>query len=420
MQVFDVFIHGVLAGKIGRPPRGPVVFVLTEEYRRMVERPVLGQQFEDNLRAKYKGVAEELPSFFANLVPESDTALRRLIEHSLGLTQRDDLALLVALGGGLPGAVEVRVGTSGGHLLDATQGPIIEHTTTATEIEEPVFRFSLAGVQLKFSVLLEADKLRLPMHDELGDWIVKCDSLASPNLPANEYAIMKWAQAAGFEVPECRLLPGTALPDVLRARISLQETVFLIRRYDRTGTRRIHQEDFAQVAGYRPSLKYDHWSYETCAEVVREVCGNAQYEEFIRRLVFMVASGNTDAHLKNWSFLYPDGINAVLTPMYDQVAVVAWLPPEARIPLEWALHFAGSKRLDKIDESAFRQLAQASGGNPLRIEELVCDTLTRVTDAWRSCGIADMLPSGHAQAIKRHWQKVPLLQKLVDNLKMPN
>ena len=70
MRVYDVFIAGVLAGKIGKPPRRPVVFQLEEDYRRLVPRPVLGQQFEDRPRARYRGVAEELPAFFANLIPE--------------------------------------------------------------------------------------------------------------------------------------------------------------------------------------------------------------------------------------------------------------------------------------------------------------------------------------------------------------
>ena len=415
MQVFDVFINGVLAGKIGKPPRRPVVFQLVEEYRRLVQRPVLGQQFEDRPRAKYSGVADELPPFFANLIPE-EGPLKRTIEHSLGFTSRDDLALLVALGEGLPGAVEVRPGTGGANLLDATQPTVTDVAAESTVRDNTVFRFSLAGVQMKFSVLLETDKLRLPMRDELGDWIVKFDSVASPNLPANEYATMHWARIAGFEVPECRLLPITSLPEALLTRVVVGSEVFLIRRYDRQDGRRIHQEDFAQVAGLRPERKYDHWTYETCARTVRDTCGEVQYEEFIRRLVFMVASGNTDAHLKNLSLLYSDAINAQLTPLYDQVAVVAWPQKEPAIRVEWALELAGTKFLEQTNAAAFTWLAQHSGGNPARVEGLLRETLAQIVTAWHAGGIADLLPPGHAQAIKRHWQKVPLLRSLADSL----
>ncbi|TGE24452.1 type II toxin-antitoxin system HipA family toxin [Hymenobacter aquaticus] len=406
MQIFDVFINGVLAGKIGRPPGQQVVFTLLDEYRHLWPRPVLGQQFEDKPKARYVGKSQKLPAFFANLIPEKGP-LRQLIEHSLGLTSRDDLALLVALGEGLPGAVEVRPGTEGAHLLDATQPLVADAAAEPLTDEVAAFRFSLGGVQMKFSVLLDADKLRLPMRNELGNWIVKFGSATYPDLPANEYAIMQWADKAGFEVPECRLLPGASLPELLRTQVGMHEEVFLIRRYDRIGFQRIHQEDFAQVAGLQPDKKYDHWSYETCAAIVRQVSGNAQYEEFIRRLVFMVASGNTDAHLKNWSFLYPDGVNAVLTPLYDQVAVVAWLSPE------WALHFAGSKQPDKTDEAAFRRLAQASGGDPERVMQLVNETLSEIAKAWHEGRIFELLPSKHVEILRRFWTKVPLLRGIL-------
>lgn len=330
------------------------------------------------------------------------------------------MALLVALGEGLPGAVEVRPSADGANLLDATQSLEVEATTEPTGTDSTVFRFSLAGVQMKFSVLLDADKLRLPMRNELGDWIVKFDSVTSPNLPANEYAVMEWARAANFDVPECRLLPITSLPKALFTRAVAGSEVFLIRRYDRVTGQRIHQEDFAQVAGLFPERKYDQWTFEICARIVREICGEGQYEEFIRRLVFMVASGNTDAHLKNWSFLYPDGINAQLTPLYDQVAVVAWPPPEPRIRIEWALKFAGTKLIEKTDVATFVRLAQLSGGSVIQVETLVRDTLAQIIIAWHTGDIANLLPAGHALAIKRYWQKVPLLQDLADALLVPN
>jgi serine/threonine-protein kinase HipA len=414
MQVFDVFIGGVLAGKLGRPARRPAVFQFVEEYRRMSQRPVLGQRFEDDLRKKYWGEAQELPPFFANLIPEGH--LRQLVERSLGLPANDDLALLVAVGHDLPGALEIRPGYTGADLLDATQPPITSSHNEGRSEEATAFRFSLAGVQMKFSVLLDADKLRLPMHDELGDWIVKFDSHAFPGLPANEFAIMQWAASAGFDVPECRLLPVTALPASLFAQGLAGHNVFLIRRYDRLDGQRIHQEDFAQVAGLRPALKYEQWTYEACARVVLAVSGVDEYAEFIRRLVFMVASGNTDAHLKNWSLLYPDGINAQLTPLYDQVAVVAWPPPDPRLSVEWALKFAGTKKLEGIDDAAFGRLAERSGGEPLSVKKMVYETLAQIVDAWHKSKIAQLLPVGQAQAIKCHWQRVPLLQDMADSL----
>lgn len=412
MQTFDVLLGDVVVGQLGRVQSGKVLFRFFEEYRRLSPRPVLGQHFEDNLLKTYSGAREELPPFFANLVPEG--ALREVLAYSLGLPTHDDLQLLAAVGQDLPGAVRLRPSQAAHNLLDATaEAPV----TLAKNEDADVFRFSLAGVQMKFSILKSNEKLLLPIHGQQGDWIVKFDSEIYPGLVANEFAIMQWARAAGFDVPECQVRSARELPYSLAERTAPDSNIYLIKRYDRQEDLRIHQEDMAQVAGLRPALKYEQWTYEICARVIGGVCGQTGYDEFIRRLVFMVASGNTDAHLKNWSLLYPDGINAVLTPLYDQVAVIAWPPPKL-LKMEWALKFAGTKNLFHIDEDAFMRLANRSGGNPSRVKAIVDDTLSRIIEAWQASGIAELLPLHHAQAIKQYWLKQPLLRDKTNNIFM--
>lgn len=418
MQTYDVFVSGTLAGQMGRTSAGLVIFKFLDAYRDMDHRPVLGQRFEDDLRRQYRGEAGALPPFFANLVPEPGP-LRDLLESSLGLTVPDDLMMLSKVGRDLPGALEIKPSTGGMTLFDAAAAPA-EPAATSSELaaagDGTAFRFSLAGVQMKFSVLVSSDKLLLPMHDALGDWIVKFDSPRFPQLVENELATMKWARAAGFVVPDCRILPAAALPAELASQAPAGSNIFLIRRYDRDAGRRIHQEDFAQVAGLRPALKYEHWTYERCARVVLAICGQAGYDDFIRRLVFMVASGNTDAHLKNWSLLYPDGINAVLTPLYDQVSVIAWPPTERHQRMEWALKFAGTKDLYRIDEGTFERVAKLSGGDVRHTLQLVRDALTTIVAAWNTAAIAALYPIVHAEALRTFWKRVPLLQPLSNSL----
>lgn len=417
MQAYDVFIAGVLAGQMGRTSAGQVIFKFLDAYREMTSRPVLGQRFEDDLRRQYRGEAGALPPFFANLVPEAGP-LRDLLESSLGLAVPDDLALLSAVGRDLPGALEVRPNSTGLTLFDAAavaeaeSGPL--PLTPASVEDDTAFRFSLAGVQMKFSVLVSSDKLLLPMHDTLGEWIVKFDSQRFPQLVENEFATMSWAKAAGFVVPDCQILSAGALPAELAGQAPAGSNIFLIRRYDREGGRRIHQEDFAQVAGLRPALKYEHWTYERCARVVLAICGPAGYDDFVRRLVFMVASGNTDGHLKNWSLLYPDGINAVLTPLYDQVSVIAWPPTEKHQRLEWALKFAGTKNLYHVDEATFERVARLSGADPRHTQQLVRNTLGQIADAWKGGTIAELYPPAHAGTLRDFWKRVPLLKQLSD------
>lgn len=58
--------------------------------------------------------------------------------------------------------------------------------------------------------------------------------------------------------------------------------------------------------------------------------------EYVRRLVFMVLSGNHDAHRKNWALIYPDGLRARLAPVYDFVATVAYARLGPHPALRWS------------------------------------------------------------------------------------
>ena len=48
-------------------------------------------------------------------------------------------------------------------------------------------------------------------------------------------------------------------------------------------------------------------SFVRIATLAKAIVGPAALDEVVHRLVFIVACGNNDAHLKNWSLVYPDG-----------------------------------------------------------------------------------------------------------------
>lgn len=412
MRHYDVLLHDLRTGQIAEDENGRTSFRFFEDYRRRSPRPVLGQYFEDDLSRTYHGKRDELPAFFANLVPEGQ--LRELLEHSLQLSANADLALLAAVGGDLPGAVSIYAAGEDAGLFSPDEAHPEVADDEVVISDDLGLRFSLAGVQMKFSVLKEAERLYLPAHGALGDWIVKLDSRRFPQLAENEFATLEWARAAGFSVPECQVLPATALPQELAALSPEGSNVFLIRRYDREEKRRIHQEDFAQVVGLPPRLKYDHVTYEQIAVLARHTAGGDAYREVIRRLVFMIASGNIDAHLKNWSFLYPDDINPVLTPLYDQVVTIAW--PD-QLKLEWALKFAGTKNLYAVDATAFVRLAQRSSGDVKETLREVEESIVRIASAWNNSAAAQAMPGPHSERLREYWARQPLLKSHVHAMK---
>jgi serine/threonine-protein kinase HipA len=133
---------------------------------------------------------------------------------------------------------------------------------------------------------------------------------------------MRWAQATGIEVPEHMLVPVADLDRLPAVLQTMSGNALAVRRFDRIEDGRVHQEDFAQVFDLYPKQKYDQHSYESIASVVLRAAGPDALHAFVDRLVFVVLSGNADAHHKNWSLRYLGGHTAALSPAYDQASTV--------------------------------------------------------------------------------------------------
>lgn len=404
---FDVLLGTTLVGYLVEDDAGAVSFRFADSYRNLTNRPVLSQSFEDDLERVYKPQKRsQLPSFFANLIPEG--ALRRLIDKQWGLEPGDDLGLLEVVGIDVPGATIIQPSKrelAGLDRSDPTEADVQSHDPTAVGL-----RFSLAGVQLKFSISDAGDRLTLAARGEQGTWIAKLEAAAFPHVVANEYSVMIWARETGFEVPDCRIATTASLQNLPSSISEPEVPVLLVRRFDRTPTTRIHQEDFAQVVGYRPDLKYDHLSYSQLAGLVEQIVGSAAREEFVRRLAFMIVSGNADAHLKNWSLLYGDPVQPTLSPLYDQVATVAW-PDLART---LALNFGSVKDFGRIDRKALERFSEQAGSNPAVDFELITSTIASARAAWSK--VVERLPmcEAHKAALVAHWERTPIVRETKD------
>lgn len=380
-MLLAVFLNDLEVARLERRNDGLVEFAFLDSYRQRRARPVLSVYYLDKLRGG-SPPSHRLPAFFANLLPEPDGPLRRLITQAAGIREQHDLRLLAHLGEDLPGAVVVRLvedSDDGGH---STPEP-----GTATSQAGNKLRFSLAGVQLKFSMLRHGKGLTLPASGRGGDWIVKLPDLEHDRVPENEYAVMTWARESGIDVPEFDIVTHadlTGLPD--RRFVRDGELCFAIRRFDRPQAGpRVHIEDFAQLNGRDPGDKYDEYrplagrlNYETLANQILTFCGESDLRQFIRRVVFMVLSGNADAHLKNWSLYYPDGRTPRLSPAYDLVATIGY--PDTSDVL--ALPFHGSLAFEDVTVPGFRRLASKLRRDPEEMARWVAEDVARVMDAW--------------------------------------
>ena len=155
-------------------------------------------------------------------------------------------------------------------------------------------------------------------------------------------------------------------------------------------------EDFAQVFGIFPEGKYKSVSYANIARVLWAETGEKGTYEFVKRLVFAVLTGNGDMHLKNWSLLYPDTRTPALSPAYDLVSTLAYLPDDSL-----ALTFGGSRSLQEIGADQLRHFADRAGLPVTPIVRIVRDTVEATATAWRSLAQRDLLPDAVRQVIDR-------------------
>lgn len=394
-----VRVSGTRVGALERDREGGVRFVPEPAWLGGEQRPPLGLSFLQTPRPPV--VRGWLPSWFENLLPEPRSALRRWICQQRGLRERDSPAILAAVGRDLPGAVEVA-----GELAAAS-------SRVAPELpEEGEVRFSLAGVQLKMSMLLSGDRFCFPARGEAGRWIVKIPGDAYADLPAVEAHTMRWAQAAGLPTPVFRVLPIEALHGVDPARLGRFTQAFAIERFDRTAHGRVHQEDFAQALGVLPWDKYGGErvgvSYDGLARLVRDACGADGQGDFIARLAFVLASGNDDAHLKNWSFQWGHDHRPRLSPCYDLVTTAAWWDLQRAAARTLALSLGKVRRFSEVDRGCVRKFAAragAAGG-----EERFLAALVRARETWPS--VADSAPAPMRRAVEWLWRSVPVLREV--------
>lgn len=392
---YAVLLHGKRVGAIYRRDRF-TKFVFDPGYWDQPARAVLGRWFEDHPR-KQPRANNRVPAWFSNLLPEG--RLRRLIAQEQGISVYQEADLLECIGHDLPGAVEVRQdpdATVGAALLET-----VDDASSGAAPPEGSLRFSLAGMALKFSMRQEGDRLALPAHGQDGDWIVKTPDRNYPGLPANERSVMELARAVGIEVPRTALRPRDSLEGIGPELWSSEETqAYAVCRFDRSAAGRIHMEDFAQVLGRHGSGDGKYCSnVETVAGLAYRGQDHGSLQEMVRRTVFNLLVGNGDAHLKNWSLVYPDKRNAQLSPAYDLVCTAVF-PGQA----ELGLPFFGAERLSKISRTHFARLQESLKVNHDDVLDVVDETIERFFQAWGT-DTAEQMPPSVSDWIKEHLEQ---------------
>jgi serine/threonine-protein kinase HipA len=371
-----VWLGQTLVGSITELPNDRSLFVFDENYTEDPDRPVLSLSFYDaagQIAPRPLATQMKLPPFFSNLLPEAE--LREYVAHRAGVNSVRDLPLLQLLGEDLPGAVVVRAESDGPPTLDLEGG---DTPTPSANPNEPL-RFSLAGVQMKFSAAGSPERgLTIPAEGKGGHWILKLPSERYPLVPENEHSMMLFARAVGIDAAETGLVPVSeveGLPDTFRRA---KANALWVRRFDRTPENlRVHMEDFNQVYGQLPAKKYSNYSYGNMASDLARLVGLEAVQEFVRRVVFSAAIGNADMHLKNWTLLYPGGRTPKLSPAYDLLSTIAYIED-----FTMALSVSREKDIRNFDETLLRRFAAKIPVPQQLILDAATQTAERIVAVW--------------------------------------
>jgi len=201
-------------------------------------------------------------------------------------------------------------------MFNSSKMPVIDFGLgdISRKAQELTGKLSISGVQPKLSVKLDEKQNMLIPAAEGGKYILKPQTPAFPNIPENEQCCMDIAKELNIEVPLHCLIP---LKD--------KSLSYVVKRFDREKSVKIHQEDFGQILEQTDKYK---GSVEQIGRKLKEISSAPGYDVqlLFERVVLNFILGNGDAHLKNYSIAYRDKDNIRLTPAYDIVCSKLVIP----------------------------------------------------------------------------------------------
>lgn len=364
MKRLSVCLNGERVGRLEQDDSGLLLFTYDSAWLERKGAIPLSRSLPLRTEA-FRG--QEARSFFAGILPEETP--RKMIASILGISERNDFAMLERIGGECAGAVSLL--PEGGSLPQFNEPELRELSDDdlARIVEElprrPLMageegiRLSLAGAQDKLPVVLQNGRICIPLDDTPSTHILKPEPQRFPGLAVNELFCLKLAAAVGLSVPHAELLFAGDIPCLLVSRYD--------RDFDERGrTVRIHQEDFCQALGFPPERKYQQEGgplLRDCIQLLRDwsTAPVVDIRNLIDGLIFNTLIGNADAHGKNYSLLYSSGQRR-LAPFYDLVCTMAW--PELSSQL--SMRIGGCKTLKEITPGHWRKMAEEAGlGAPM-------------------------------------------------------
>ena len=302
----EVLINGQVAGRLGESAAGLWSFVYAANGGADGIQPPISLALPRR-QTVYQG--DRVRAVFCNLLPEGEIRVR--LAQSLGISERNDFALLARLAGDCPGAISLR----------PAQGAAAEKRAPR-KLDDAELRNAIAILPMH-PLLAEADGLRVTLPGEFDKLPVRyADGAASlmldgqltthilkPARPTlresvmNEAYTMQLASAFGLAVAPCEIIHG-------------QVAVLCVTRIDRSAAdtvNALHMEDFCQIAGLNPHEKFAReggLGLHDIARMLRDLSARpaADLRALVQWTVFSFLVGFGAAHAKQLALRY--GVHA--------------------------------------------------------------------------------------------------------------
>lgn len=329
-----IYLDGTPIGTAEQTPQGGLSFAYDDDYRSDPEATPLSMSMP--LAGDRHG-NRVVRAYLDGLLPDSQPARERW-GRDHGVSPNNPFALLTHVGRDAAGAVQILppdVDPSDGaarhgdiEWLSEDAFAVVAHDLAEHGADWDPGRFggrwSLAGAQPKIALFRDptTEQWGIPRDSTPTNCIVKPSLQAHQRHHVNETLCLRAADEAGL----------------LAARVDLVEVAdvqaIVSYRYDRDQGpdgrwRRIHQEDLCQALAVHPSLKYQTDGGPGLADIgglfqrLQVIDRNASAQRFFKGLVFNVLVGGTDAHAKNYSFVFI-GNRAQIAPLYDVASAACY------------------------------------------------------------------------------------------------
>ncbi|MEP7257532.1 MAG: HipA domain-containing protein, partial [Flavitalea sp.] len=278
--------------------------------------------------------------------------------------------------------------------------------------QEKTRHLSISGVQLKYSLRLEGN--RLALVEKGGQYILK---------PIPPITLIKEADQA----PENEHLTMQIAAQVFGIRTAANALIFfkdgtpgyLTRRFDvKADGSKFLQEDMAQLSGRSRQTAGEHFkydgSYEEISTLIRLYV--AAYppalENYFRLVLFNYLFANGDAHLKNFSLIQSAMSDYILTPAYDLMSTALHTPLESDTALDLYKDDTDGeyyRRYGYFGQAEFRTLADRIGIPPRRANLIITQLLGKGEAVRNMIGGSYLSDSTKASYTENYAQRVKRL-----------